>query len=139
MSRKKIAETPERVLDTAALVNRLTPQGADGPSPRTIERWRMTGERPKSTHPVTQRKQAALESFDRLVGMRTSEHDDEHAEHKVSTRGAEEAATPREIAELLKDFGGRREARTRDLRVANARSRKGYLVGASAHRRRRSG
>jgi hypothetical protein len=45
------------------------------------------------------------------------------AEHELSTKGAgasDEAATPEEIAKLLKEIGGRQEARTPDLRVANA-------------------
>jgi hypothetical protein len=33
---------------------------------------------------------------------------------------ADVEATPEEITTLLKEFGGRREARTRGLRVANA-------------------
>jgi hypothetical protein len=45
------------------------------------------------------------------------------AEHELSTKGAgasDEAATPEEIAKLVKEIGGRQEARTPDLRVANA-------------------
>ena len=69
------------------------------------------------THPVTQRKQAALESFDRLVTFAPSVLT---REHKLSTRDADVAMTDSEIAEMLKEFGGRQEARTPDLRVANA-------------------
>ena len=66
------------------------------------------------THPVTQRKQAALESFDCLVtGVLTSEH-------KLSTRAGDASETDAELAEFVRKFGGRQEARTPDLRVANA-------------------
>ena len=67
----------------------------------------------RCTHPVMQRKQAALERFDRLVGEHTPEH-------KLSTRHAGGSETDAELAEMLRNFGGRQEARTPDLRVANA-------------------
>jgi hypothetical protein len=41
-------------------------------------------------------------------------------EHKLSTRLAGEFPAARELEELLKRSGGRQEARTPDLRVANA-------------------
>jgi hypothetical protein len=41
-------------------------------------------------------------------------------EHTASTRPVEADEVPSEIAEILKEFGGRQEARTPDLRVANA-------------------
>ena len=69
------------------------------------------------THPVTQRKQAALESFDSLVTFAPSAHP---GEHKLNTREEDEAMTDAELLEMLRDFGGRREARTRGLRIANA-------------------
>jgi hypothetical protein len=71
----------------------------------------------RCTHPVTQRKQAALESFDRLVPFAPSGLT---GEHKLSARDADVALTDSELAEMLKEFGGRQEARTPDLRVANA-------------------
>jgi integrase len=64
---------------------------------------RMLG---RYTHPTEARKIGALV----LPRMST----------KRAHEPAEDAATPEEIANLLRDFGGRREARTRDLRVANA-------------------
>jgi hypothetical protein len=67
-------------------------------------------------HPLTQRKQAALESFDRLVTAPSVLT----GEHKLSTPDADVAMTDVGLAEMLREFGGRREARTRDLRVANA-------------------
>ena len=69
------------------------------------------------THPVTHRKQAALESFDRLVAFAPSVL---ASERKLSTRDADGALTDSELAEMLREFGGPHEARTRDLRVANA-------------------
>ena len=66
------------------------------------------------THPASARKQSALETFDRVL------LDLAQAEHTVSTRTDDETVVPSEIAEILKDFGGRQEARTPDLRVANA-------------------
>ena len=58
------------------------------------------------THPTEERKIGALI----LPRMST----------KCVTRGTDVEATPEEIAKLLKEFGGRQEARTPDLRVANA-------------------
>jgi hypothetical protein len=69
------------------------------------------------THPVTQRKQAALESFDYLVTFAPSVLT---GEHKLSTREEDVAKPDSDFAQMLKEFGGRHEARTRDLRVANA-------------------
>jgi hypothetical protein len=66
------------------------------------------------THPASARKQSALETFDRVL------LDAAHAEHTVSTRTKDETVVPSEIAELFVKTGGRQEARTPDLRVANA-------------------
>ncbi len=66
------------------------------------------------THPATERKRSALETFDRILVEAA------HAEHTVSTRADEALSVPSELAEILKEFGGRQEARTPDLRVANA-------------------
>ena len=43
-----------------------------------------------------------------------------HVGHTTRTLPDEESSTASEIARLLSEFGGRHEARTRDLRVANA-------------------
>ena len=69
------------------------------------------------THPASARKQSALETFDRVL------LDAAHAEHTVSTRPKDETVVPSEIAELLRKVGGRQEARTPDLRVANGHGR----------------
>ena len=66
------------------------------------------------THPATERKLSALETFDRVLVQVA------RAEHTVSTRADEDSDAPSELAEILRNFGGRQEARTPDLRVANA-------------------
>ena len=69
-------------------------------STRMLERY---------THPTEERKIGALN----LPWLGTNRaHDDEAAD--------DDSSTASEIAKLLKDFGGRQEARTPDLRVANA-------------------
>jgi hypothetical protein len=67
---------------------------------------RMLG---RYTHPTDARKIGALD-LPRVV-TNSSQNTD-------AVDG--DASTASEIAELLKDFGGRQEARTPDLRVANA-------------------
>jgi hypothetical protein len=61
------------------------------------------------THPTEARKIGAL-NLDWLATKRP--HSDEAAD--------DDPSTAREIAELWEEIGGPREARTRDLRVANA-------------------
>jgi hypothetical protein len=68
---------------------------------------RMLG---RYTHPTEERKVWALD-LPSVVTKWWSQN-----ENAVS----EDSKTASEIAELLKDFGGRREDRTRDLRIANA-------------------
>jgi hypothetical protein len=87
-------------------------------STRMLERY---------THPTEERKIGAL-NLDHLV-TRTSQRDDVVDD---------ESSTASEIARLLSEYGGRHEARTRGLRVANAEKNRGHLVGASAHRRRKA-
>ena len=65
------------------------------------------------THPATERKRLALETFDRVLIEAAREH-------TVSTPPEEAEDLPSEIAKLLSEIGGRQEARTPDLRVANA-------------------
>lgn len=65
--------------------------------------------RERHTHLTEERKIGAL-NLDRWVTS-TSQRDD---------AADDDSLTASEIAELLKDFGGRQEARTPDLRVANA-------------------
>jgi hypothetical protein len=61
------------------------------------------------THPTEERKIGALD----LPWLGTNRAQGDEA-------ADDDSSTASEIAELLKDFGGPREARTRDLRVANA-------------------
>jgi integrase len=73
------------------------------------------------THPPVERKRAALETFDRLVlEPRPDPPSSPAIEHKVSTRAPARVGVSDKFTNLLKNGGGRREARTRDLRVANA-------------------
>jgi len=67
---------------------------------------RMLG---RYTHPTEERKIGALD-LPRVVTNRSQRNE----------AVDDAASTASEIAELLKDFGGRQEARTPDLRVANA-------------------
>ena len=68
-------------------------------STRMLERY---------THPTDTRKLDALDSFSTVDG------------HVLGTQDSGAATAAPESADLLKEFGGRHEARTRDLRVANA-------------------
>ena len=73
------------------------------------------------THPPVERKRAALETFDRLVlELRPDQPSSPAIEHNVSTRAPARVGVSDKLTNLLKNVGGRREARTRDLRVANA-------------------
>jgi hypothetical protein len=67
--------------------------------------------------------------------LSTQPHGEEHDRPEIAEYRGDDSSMASEIAELLKGFGGRREARTRGLGVANAARTKGHLVGASAHRR----
>jgi integrase len=73
------------------------------------------------THPVTQRKQAALESFDRLVTFAPTVLT---GEHKLSTRDEDVAMTDPEVAEMLKELvdGRRLELPTSALRTRRSPS-----------------
>ncbi len=69
----------------------------------------------KRTHPTEERKLGALETFGSAVLTKRSQStDDQETDTEVAS----------EIAELLKEIGGRQEARTPDLGVANGSKRK---------------
>jgi hypothetical protein len=74
------------------------------------------------THPPIERKRAALETFDRVLkgDAPVTDLQSQRKEHRASTHAAVNGATPLIVRTLLRKAGGRREARTRDLRVANA-------------------
>ena len=73
------------------------------------------------THPPIERKRAALETFDRLIASNAVRDGRASAsEHILSTRAVASGERHPEIANLLRKSGGRQEARTPDLRVANA-------------------
>ena len=70
-------------------------------STRMLERY---------THPTVERKRAALETFDSLA----TDWPQKSSDRAVQQKEAAEAAS------FLRNSGGRQEARTPDLRVANA-------------------
>jgi hypothetical protein len=71
------------------------------------------------THPPIERKRAALESFDQVVAPPLSTFSVPPKRHIASTRAARNSVTDPDPANLLREIGGRQEARTPDLRVAN--------------------
>jgi integrase len=72
------------------------------------------------THPPIERKRTALETFDRLMDPPATTRPVLAKEHTASTPATIVEDVDQELADLLRKTGGRREARTRDLRVANA-------------------
>ena len=72
------------------------------------------------THPPIERKRAALETFDRLVAAPVTTVSTPAIEHTVSTRAVAHGGRRSVWRNLLRKSGGRQEARTPDLRVANA-------------------
>ena len=71
---------------------------------------RMLG---RYTHPTEERKVGALETFRSALSTNCPQ---------TPVENSEAGKLASEIAELLKEFGGRQEARTPDLRVANAKT-----------------
>ena len=67
------------------------------------------GDRPLRSHPTEERKLGALDLP--AAGTKWAQHDN---------AASEDSETASEIAELLKDLGGRQGDRTPDLRIANA-------------------
>ena len=60
-------------------------------------------------HPPTARRRAALDTFDHVSFG-----------HTADTQLTSPHATTAKTREIVREFGGRQEARTPDLRVANA-------------------
>ena len=90
-------------------LSRMIEHGLDDYTVMSISGHSSTRMLERYTHPTLERRIAALETFD--LSTKCPQKFDEDA---VQRKEAAEAAS------FLKDFGGRREARTRDLRVANA-------------------
>ena len=90
-------------------LSRMVERGLDDYTVMSISGHSSTRMLERYAHPTLERRIAALETFD--LSTKCPQNDEADAEG---------AATASEITKLLKDFGGRREARTRDLRVANA-------------------
>ena len=95
-------------MQTTAL-SRLIAAGFDDYTVMQISGHSSTRMLARYTHPTEERKVGAL-ALPSLVTKWS------HNENAVS----EDSKTASEIAELLENFGGRQEARTPDLRVANA-------------------
>ena len=95
-------------MQTTAL-SRLIAAGFDDYTVMQISGHSSTRMLARYTHPTEERKVGALA----LPSLVTKWSQNENA---VS----EDSKTASEIAELLENFGGRQEARTPDLRVANA-------------------
>jgi len=90
-------------------LSRMIAQGVDDYTVMEISGHSTTRMLSRYTHPTEERKVGALN----LPWLGTKRAQKPEA-------AAEDSTTASELADLLKDFGGRREARTRDLRVANA-------------------
>jgi hypothetical protein len=95
-------------LQTTAL-SRLIAAGFDDYTVMQISGHSSTRMLARYTHPTEERKVGALA----LPSLVTKWSQKENAD-------TEDSKTASEIAELLENFGGRQEARTPDLRVANA-------------------
>ena len=90
-------------------LSRMIATGFDDYTVMAISGHSSTRMLARYTHPTEARKILALDLP--CVGTFWAQRDD---------AADEDSSTASEIAELLKDFGGRHEARTRGLRVANA-------------------
>lgn len=105
-------------------LSRMIAAGFDDYTVMAISGHSSTRMLARYTHPTEDRKLGALNLFDVVTKRSQNEN-----------ASKDETSEASEIAELLRKAGGRREARTRDLRIANAGGRKGYLVGPGQHRR----
>jgi integrase-like protein len=90
-------------------LSRMIASGHDDYTVMEISGHSSTRMLARYTHPTEARKIGAL-NLSAVVTTRSQRDAD----------AADEVSTAAEIAELLREVGGRREARTRDLRVANA-------------------
>jgi integrase len=110
--RAKISPAEDVTLHTLrhTALSRMIEAGHDDYTVMEISGHSSTRMLARYTHPREERKASALESFSLVVTPRS---------HEAETAGEDTGVSP-EIAQILKDFGGRREDRTRDLRIANA-------------------
>ncbi len=90
-------------------LSRMITSGYDDYTVMAISGHSSTRMLARYTHPTEERKISALDLP--CVGRIRAENQD---------AADEDSSTASDIAELLKEFGGRQEARTPDLRVANA-------------------
>ena len=90
-------------------LSRMIEHGLDDHRVMSISGHSSTRMLERYTHPTLERRIAALDTFDLSTNCPQKVEED-----AVQRKEAAEAAS------FLKDFGGRHEARTRDLRVANA-------------------
>ena len=91
-------------------LSRMIERGLDDHTVMSISGHSATRMLERYTHPTVERKRAALETFDLLAT---------HWPQRLSN-DAVQTKKPSEDDFFLTNFGGRQEARTPDLRVANA-------------------
>jgi integrase len=91
-------------------LSRMVESGLDDYTVMSISGHSSTRMLERYTHPTVERKRAALETFDSLATNWPQSPSDGPVQQKKSS----------EDDFLLRNFGGRREDRTRDLRIANA-------------------
>jgi predicted DNA-binding transcriptional regulator AlpA len=76
MAQQKADPTADVILETTDLARRLKARSGSGPSPRTIERWRTTGDGPafiKIGHRVAYRASAVEQWLDEQTRSHTNE------------------------------------------------------------------
>jgi hypothetical protein len=95
---------------TLAALSRMVERGLDDYTVMSISGHSSTRMQERYTHPTVERKRAALETFDSLATNWP----------QSPSNGAVQQKEAAEAASFLSNCGGRREDRTRDLRIANA-------------------
>jgi hypothetical protein len=99
-------------------LSRMIEHGLDGHTGVSISGHSLTRMLERYTHPTVERKRAALETFDSLATNWPQELANDAVQRKK----------PSGDDLCLSSFGGRQEARTPDLRVANERWERPHLV-----------
>ncbi len=95
-------------------LSRMIEHGLDDHTVMSISGHSSTRMLERYTHPTLERKLAALQTFDLIATTVAT-----NWPQKLKAADTD-ASTARELAKLLGNVGGRQEARTPDLRVANA-------------------